>query len=72
MKSLPDWKLWLAGEGDISKQLQDFAIKNNLESPCSVPRLGKAGRPACTPAKSQVRYQSKGEGKSQRLLFTSE
>jgi len=32
MKSLPDWKLWLAGEGDISKQLQDVTIENNLEN----------------------------------------
>jgi glycosyltransferase involved in cell wall biosynthesis len=31
MKQLPDWSLWLAGEGDISKQLQTYSIQNNLE-----------------------------------------
>jgi len=31
MKQLPDWKLWLAGEGDISKSLKDYSIQNNLE-----------------------------------------
>jgi len=32
MKSLPDWTLWLAGEGDISKQLQDYSKENHLEN----------------------------------------
>jgi len=31
MKQLPDWKLWLAGEGDIFNQLKDYAIQNKLE-----------------------------------------